>query len=961
MTSPADAAVRSAAPTRTARVLCVAALLGAFFVQRDRLGDTWLPWVPMLWGSAALLGLVAWWWSTPVPVDSSLATPGPPTGPAAGRRRAFSIVLPVALLALALGLAILHNDLLSPRGAWLWLAGLGGYALAWTLRDGPSTTPTARDATWRLRAATVLALGLIAFGLRLYQLDALPPTFLQDEAAVAEWGLNWLHGSALRGQGTAEAVTIFRNGTTAYPLPGSVLQALVMQVAGETVFGARLTAAVAGGLTVWVLWRLLADFASPTAALVGALLLSVNHVDLYWTRSGMLQSLTTLVATVVVWQTLRGIRSGRHLPFVLAGLALGAAQYLYEGARFLVPILVLFFAHQAVTVRGFLRRRWAHIAHMALVSAVVFAPIGFWYWQHPEEVLQRSRAVAVFLNPAYLASRYPGLSTMQVVLAQWRKSLLGFAWYGDGSAAFYDLRAPMVDPVTGALVVFGILGLTLRPRPRHVSLVALWFWVPVAIACTITIDPPPMTRLCLTIPAWCAIAALAFDRLAATFRPTRRVTRIGFAAIVVVALGYAGLWNLRLFFERYPQTLPANGWTVIGRLVRAKGPDFKSYMVSPMYLYAGSPEMRFWARGLAMDDLAVDAIPVRERGYRNGLFVVAPQLAPALATLRTAYPGGRVQEHRDALGRLLFTSYEVDAAALNATAGPDAPWRQPDARFGLRGTRRGQFRDGSGLAVSTAGRVYVADAGNGRIVTFDRDGTPLGRLRPPRTGDDAFRALAGVAVTPDGRVFALDRAARTITRFSPEGAVELRIVLADLPEPSALAAAPDGTLLVTDTGQRTLVRLTADGRVAGRATAANHFESPTAVAAASDGSVYVVDAAQGRVHRLSAELAPQSDWPLRRAAPPSASSIAVSPIDGAVYVIHAGTGSIGRYTPDGRFTWTVGDGGGTAPLLGPTAVATDAEGSLYVLDGTRNQVCTLRRRAPGRGALSGVRCGIRSS
>ena len=372
--------------------------------------------------------------------------------------------------------------------------------------------------------------------------------------------------------------------------------------------------------------------------------------------------------------------------------------------------------------------------------------------------------------------------------------------------------------------------------------------------------------------------------------------------------------------------------------MRAKGPDVKSYMVSPMHLYAGSPEMRFWARGLAMDDLAADAIPVRERGYRNGLFLVTPQLTPALARLQTAYPGGRVREHRDALERLLFTSYEVDAAALNAAAGADAPWRQPDARFGLRGTRRGQFRNGCALAVSTAGRVHVADAGNGRIVLFDRDGTPLGRLRPPWTVDDTFRALSGVAVASDGRLFALDREARTLTRFSPAGAGEWRTVLTDLMDPSALAAAPDGSLLVIDSGQRTVVRLTADGRVAARASAANRFESPTAVAAALDGSVYVVDAAQGRVHQLSQELAPQSDWPFRRAGPPSASSIAVSPVDGAVYVIHAGAGTVGRYTPEGQFTWTVGDGGGAPPLLEPSAVATDAQGSVYVLDRARNQV-----------------------
>jgi DNA-binding beta-propeller fold protein YncE len=348
--------------------------------------------------------------------------------------------------------------------------------------------------------------------------------------------------------------------------------------------------------------------------------------------------------------------------------------------------------------------------------------------------------------------------------------------------------------------------------------------------------------------------------------------------------------------------------------------------------------MRFWARGLAIDDLAADAIPIRERGFRNGLFVVAPQLAPALERLRTAYPGGHAREHRDPLKRLLFTSYEVDAAALNAAAGPNAPWREPDARFGLRGTRRGQFRDGRGLAVSAAGRVYVADAGNGRLVVFDRDGNPLGELHPPQTATAAFRALAAVAVDRDGRVFALDREARTLTRFGASGTVEWHGTVADVTDPCAVTAAADGTVLVIDAGQRTVVRFSADGQLVARAAAAARFEVPSAVAVASDGSVYVVDAAQGRVHHLSATLEPQSDWSLRGRAPVSSTSIAASPVDGAAYVVHAGAGAVGRYTPDGRFTWAVGEPGGTARLAEPTAVGIDAQGSVYVLDAARNQV-----------------------
>jgi tripartite motif-containing protein 71 len=129
--------------------------------------------------------------------------------------------------------------------------------------------------------------------------------------------------------------------------------------------------------------------------------------------------------------------------------------------------------------------------------------------------------------------------------------------------------------------------------------------------------------------------------------------------------------------------------------------------------------------------------------------------------------------------------------------------------WGAIGDGDGQLDHPSGLAVNRQ-TVVVADAGNARVVEFDRDGTWLDTL-PVTDWEDASSAEADVAISDGGTIWASSPGTNSIVVFGPDG-TELGSLLpsgADqLDQPSGLALQPGGDLFVSNLGSNRITLLT---------------------------------------------------------------------------------------------------------------------------------------------------------
>jgi sugar lactone lactonase YvrE len=274
------------------------------------------------------------------------------------------------------------------------------------------------------------------------------------------------------------------------------------------------------------------------------------------------------------------------------------------------------------------------------------------------------------------------------------------------------------------------------------------------------------------------------------------------------------------------------------------------------------------------------------------------------------------------------------------------------------------------VAVDAGGNLYFG--GLHSIFKVDRSGVLTRVAGNGRGAPDGFSYPNGIVVAKDGTLYFTDRVDNFIRRVEPAGTVTIvagsHVRLGDLfNAPGGLALDAAGNLYVADTGDNFVTRVAPDGTqtvVAGNGTAGFSGDGGAAVSASLNGpqgiafdaagNLYIADTFNHRVRMVTpagsiSTFAGTGMPGFSGDGGPAATATMILPTDvatdsaGNVYIADLGNSRI-RKVASGAISTVAGTSDGqqvrdglpalAAEFTGPTGVAVDGSGNLYVAEGS---------------------------
>ncbi|WP_063040476.1 serine/threonine-protein kinase PknD [Nocardia pseudovaccinii] len=234
----------------------------------------------------------------------------------------------------------------------------------------------------------------------------------------------------------------------------------------------------------------------------------------------------------------------------------------------------------------------------------------------------------------------------------------------------------------------------------------------------------------------------------------------------------------------------------------------------------------------------------------------------------------------------------------------------------------------TGVAVDTAGNVYVTDMGNDQVMKLAAGAsapTPL-----PFTG---LKNPQDVAVDSAGNVYVSDTSNDRVLKLAAGASVPTPLPFTGLKDPHGVAVDGAGDVYVADRGNDRVLKLAA-GAAAPTALPLAGLQGPDGVAVDSAGNVYVTELGTEQVTRLAVGASAPTPLPFTGLKDPQALAVDKA---GDVYVVDWGN----------KWVVMLATGASTPtplPFTGlknPQGVAVDTAGDVYVTDLGPNPVVKL--------------------
>jgi 4-amino-4-deoxy-L-arabinose transferase-like glycosyltransferase len=386
-----------------------------------------------------------------------------------------------------------------------------------------------------LRWGLIVALLLVSWGLRLVQLEEVPPGWRDDELI----NIHALSNQLLEGR-----FPLYYPGASGHEPLYHHLHAGVHVVLGFNVLSGHILSVMFGTLSIALTYSLIRRLfpGQRTTAVVASLTLATSFWSLMYSRTAIRHiSLPpfALATLYLFWRQLDAEEPSLW-GWGLTGLLSGLSLYTYTASRLLPVLLGLFVVYLVLFHRVRVRKHWRGLALSFLVMAVLAAPLGI--------VIARNRsrnAIEGIGADARVTELAGPLRALQdgdpvPVIVSTLKTLGMFHASGDPEWLYNIPDRPVFNLLGGVLLWTGVALCLYRWRkPRCFFLLA---WLAVGLSPAFISTPPAsLGHTILAQPVAYILPALALTAV-------RRIFHAGSASRRRSLLVGLGSWSLILLF-----------------------------------------------------------------------------------------------------------------------------------------------------------------------------------------------------------------------------------------------------------------------------------------------------------------------------------------------------------------------------------------------------------------------------
>ncbi len=403
-----------------------------------------------------------------------------------------------------------------------------------------------------IRVAPLLII-LVAFGLRVWALDTVPPGLTHDESAHLHDALRIWEGDRpiyLTSAYGREPLYDYANA----PLVGLV---------GMEVFTGRLASAWWGTVLVALLYAWVARALDRPSALLAAALLALSFWPLSTSRQILRSTALPTLLTAAMWLFWRAVYPARYKSdagmmghhqrryFLLAGVMLGLSFYTYMPARAAWLVPTLFGLSLALFDRPRWRRVRAGMGLMLLTMALLAAPLLVYLSTHPGLEVRVTELAAPL---EALGRGDPG-----PLWSRLRETALLLSHRGDVHWMYNVSGRPLLPPVLAASFYLGLLVVVygaLRWRRPAYGLLLLWLLLGVAPALVTGLESSALRAIAAqpAVFVFVAVPPVALGRRLWSSLPlSGRAARAGAVGLPLVALLLLGRHTAHAYFDDWAQ------------------------------------------------------------------------------------------------------------------------------------------------------------------------------------------------------------------------------------------------------------------------------------------------------------------------------------------------------------------------------------------------------------------------